>query len=161
MQRIDTLVRAGTLNSAVLQDLFGDEVTKPRSMAPKHILNAAHGFVEFWTAWPPGIRKVAKQQTLDKWAKLGCADNASHILAHVEFMKKTKDWQKDEGSFVPMPATYLNQQRWSEWERPAERPAGPTALEKIKADDAICKPPPAEIRAKLNAFLEAAKRGRA
>jgi hypothetical protein len=55
---------------------------------------------------------VAKQQCLNKWAKYGCAENATHIIAHVEQMKRSPDWTKDSGAFIPMPLTYLNQARW-------------------------------------------------
>lgn len=89
-------------------DLFGDDVYKP-TIATKSLLNVAHGFTEFWKAWPPGPRKVAKQQCLNKWAKYGCAQNATLICQHVEAMKSSQDWVS---GFIPMPLTYLNQRRW-------------------------------------------------
>lgn len=162
MERIDTLIRAGNLTSAVLADLFDTGVVKPRTDPPKGIENAALGFAEFWSAWPANDRKVAKQKCLDRWAKLGCAADWQRIVAHVEHMKKQQAWQKDEGSFVPMVFTYLTQERWAEWYPPVvTRPAGPTALEKIRADDKITKPPSAETREKIAAMLAAAKGKRA
>lgn len=89
-------------------DLFGDEVYKP-TIKLTSLLNAAHGFTDFWKAWPSGPRKVAKQQCLNKWAKYDCAKNATLICQHVESMKQSQDWI---GGFVPMPLTYLNQRRW-------------------------------------------------
>lgn len=130
-------------------DLFGDTITQPKCAGlQKRILNAAHGFVEFWKVWPSGPRKVAKQQCLNKWAKLECADHASHILAHVEWMKSQPDWQKDGGSFVPQPMTYLNQQRWLDWTPEPERPKKPDALSVIKAHQGA--PIPSDIREKIN-----------
>jgi hypothetical protein len=114
-----------------MQDLFGDEVTAPQTITAKGIENAAKGFPEFWAAWPSGPRKVAKQQCLNKWASFGCANNAEHIVMHVEWMKTQDDWKKDGGSFVPMPATYLNQQRWLDWVAPAPVKAQPDALQAI------------------------------
>jgi hypothetical protein len=92
-------------------DLFGEGVYKPMTQV-KSLLNVAHGFDEFWKCWPNGPRKAAKQQCLNKWAKLNCCQNASLIVAHVEAMKKHKDWTKDEGAFIPAPLVYLNQARW-------------------------------------------------
>lgn len=96
----------------MMPDLFGDTVTTPRGAVAKNLINAAHGFPEFWQAWPRGPRKVAKQQCLDKWAKYGCAANATHIVQHVEAMKRSEDWTKANGAFIPAPLVYLNQQRW-------------------------------------------------
>lgn len=94
-----------------MPDLFGDTATSPTGKCAR-VLNAAHGFAEFWSAWPRGQRKVAKQQCLNKWAKYGCADNAMQIVRHVEAMKRSDDWLKNNGAFIPAPLVYLNQQRW-------------------------------------------------
>lgn len=136
-------------------DLFGDQITAPTSVPAKGVLNAAAGFAEFWAAWPSGPRKVAKQQALNKWATLGCADSASHILAHVEWMKKQADWIKDGGSFVPMVLTYLNQQRWVDWEAPKPVPRQPDVLAQIKAHKGA--PIPAHVQARIDAIKKQAR----
>lgn len=128
-------------------DLFGDTITTPRTASPKGLLNAAHGFPEFWAAWPAGTRKVGKQKCLDKWAKLGCSCEASKIEAHVLWMRTQDDWMKQQGAFIPMPMTYLSQQRWIDWEQPKERPKEPSALEVIKSH--VSAPMPDEVRKKL------------
>lgn len=131
-------------------DLFGDQVTSP-SVAPlKGVLNAAKGFPEFWTVWPIGPRKVAKQQCLDKWASFGCANNWEHIVMHVEWMKTQDDWKKDGGSFVPMPKTYLNQQRWLDWVAPAPVKPQESALQKILQHKGA--PMPANVKERLAAL---------
>lgn len=94
-------------------DMFGDEITAPRCAGlHRRQDNAAAGFAEFWEAWPRGPRKVAKQQCLNKWAKYGCSLIAARIVAHVEQMKRSPDWTKENGAFVPAPLVYLNQRRW-------------------------------------------------
>ncbi|MCY1233359.1 hypothetical protein D9M72_458990 [compost metagenome] len=124
-------------------------------MPAKGVLNAAAGFAEFWAAWPSGPRKVAKQQCLNKWASFGCADSAAHILAHVEWMKKQADWIKDGGNFVPMVLTYLNQQRWIDWEAPKPVPRQPDALQKILSHKGA--PIPAHVQAKIDAIKRQAR----
>lgn len=103
-------------------DLFGETITAPQ-VKVKSECNRMEGFAEFWQTWPKGPRKVAKQQCVNKWAKYDCADTWRHIVAHVEWMKTQADWIKDQGSFIPQPLTYLNQQRWIDWEPPKPREA--------------------------------------
>ena len=70
------------------------------------------GFADFWQAWPNTDRKQAKGKCLDAWKKAHAERDAAVIVAHVERMKESKDWQKNAGEFVPAPLVYLNQQRW-------------------------------------------------
>lgn len=118
-----------------MQDLFGDGIYKP-TVQVKSLLNVAHGFTEFWKAWPSGPRKVGKQQCLNKWAKYGCANNASQITAHVEAMKASKDWQ---AGFIPMPLTYLNQQRWEGQLEADIDPDSRPAIEALAAKNGLAK----------------------
>jgi hypothetical protein len=138
-------------------DLFGDSVTSPQTQSHSTKLNSAQGFLEFWKAWPSGIRKVAKQQCLNKWSTLGCADVAEHICKHIAWMKTQEDWQKQNGAFIPMPATYLNQQRWIDWEppvRPAIDPAEQTRI-MLAERDKKAAPMPQDVRERLNALRRA------
>lgn len=114
-----------------------------------------HGFAEFWAAWPSNrqggyMRKGGKQKCLQAWIKGLYWTQAETIIRHVEWMKTTPDWLKDNGSFIPMPITYLNKQRWdgAEITMPKSQEIDP-ALAKIKQDDLFAAKPSAEIRAKL------------
>ena len=122
-----------------MTDLFGNEIT------PTPLLDPMHGFVDFWKAYPPGPRRVAKPQCMAKWAKLGCASNSSHIIAHVEHMKTEDCWIR---GFHPMALTYLNQCRWLDWEPEPEKPKHTIcpALAKILADDKKAVPMPESMR---------------
>lgn len=66
-------------------------------------------FPDFWKAWPDHERKVARLQCEAKWKAKKLDRLADRIIAHVERMKLTDTWAK---GFVPLPATYLNQNRW-------------------------------------------------
>lgn len=70
------------------------------------------GFAAFWKAWPTDRRKVAKLQCLAKWRNDGLEAQASAIVAHVEAMKRSRDWMKNDGEFIPAPLVYLNQARY-------------------------------------------------
>jgi len=118
-----------------MMDLFGDTITTPAASTTRmpSLINAAYGFPEWWKAWPTNSRKVAKQQCLDKWARLECASSYSLILAHTEWMKTQDDWLRDNGRFVCAPLVYLNQQRWADWEPPAPTRPKHDVLAELKA----------------------------
>ncbi len=69
-------------------------------------------FDRFWTEYP---RKVGKVKCRQIWARLKpSAELAEKIVAAVKAYKRTDQWQKDNGEFIPHPATWLNQERWED-----------------------------------------------
>ena len=76
------------------------------------------GFDKFWKAYPTSPRKGAKLMCREKWVNRLYESNADQIIKHVEWMKTTEGWQKQNGSFIPAPLVYLNQQRWDGAEIP-------------------------------------------
>ncbi len=78
---------------------------KPKSQATE-------SFATFWKAYP---KKVAKAEALKAWAKIEDVDaKLSDILAGLERAKRSQQWMKDGGQFIPYPATWLNQMRWED-----------------------------------------------
>lgn len=83
-------------------------------------------FDSFWSVYP---KKTAKQDARKAWDKLK-VDNELYTLIMKNLMKQTKsqDWLKENGKYVPYPATWLNGRRWedevevSEQVTPTERP---------------------------------------
>jgi len=120
----------------------------------KEIMN---NFERFWAAWPKSIRKGGKADCQKKWAKFYCETCADQIVKHVEWMKTTDQWRKDNGAYIPAPAVYLNQQRWDGAELPEDfsaetKPFVEPALEKIKLDSMKAAPMPEHIRLRLQAL---------
>jgi uncharacterized protein YdaU (DUF1376 family) len=75
-------------------------------------------FVDFWKAYP---RKVAKPEAVKAWQKIAPdAALAAATLAGVERHKKSKQWLRDEGEYIPHPSTFLNQRRWDDEVRTTE-----------------------------------------
>lgn len=69
-------------------------------------------FDKFWDVYP---LKVGKGKARDSWLKLKPSDKLTDaIIEAVQIQKKSNRWQKQEGSFIPMPATWLNQTRWED-----------------------------------------------
>lgn len=70
------------------------------------------GFDKFWSLYP---KKKAKEAARKAWAKLKLTGAlTTMILADVEAKKRTQDWKKDGGKYIPYPATYLNGKRWED-----------------------------------------------
>jgi hypothetical protein len=69
-------------------------------------------FDEFWKAYP---KKKAKEDARKAWAKLKPDETLGKaIIQAVEEAKKTPDWKKENGKYIPHPATYLNGKRWED-----------------------------------------------
>lgn len=70
------------------------------------------GFERFWQTYP---RKKAKDAALKAWKKLKPDKNLLNvILAAIEREKLSDQWRKDNGQFIPYPATWLNGRRWED-----------------------------------------------
>ena len=80
-------------------------------------------FAEFWKAYP---KKVGKASCLKAWKKLKpTAELHDHIMAALEAQKRSEQWQREGGRYIPNPLTWLNQGRWDD--EPTEVGAGAAA----------------------------------
>lgn len=69
-------------------------------------------FEEFWTAYP---KKVSKAAALKAYRKIKPSESLqAEILAAVSRAKTSVDWSKDDGQFIPYPASWLNARRWED-----------------------------------------------
>jgi hypothetical protein len=80
---------------------------KPSRKRKSDVANDA-GFNRFWDAYP---RKVAKAAALRAWTKIGPdAALVEVILARVTLQANSHAWTKDDGQFVPHPASWAERQ---------------------------------------------------
>lgn len=69
-------------------------------------------FEKFWSAYP---KKKAKGDAEKAFTKLKPDDELLEtILKALEWQRTSKDWTKDNGQYIPNPATYLNGRRWED-----------------------------------------------
>lgn len=69
-------------------------------------------FDKFWQAYP---KKVSKKQAQKSWKKINPSlELFEKILKALEMVKHTEQWKKDNGKYVSYPATWLNQERWTD-----------------------------------------------
>lgn len=69
-------------------------------------------FNTFWASYP---RKVGKLAAIKAWLRIQPdVQLYLRIIAKVKEETHSEQWQKDNGSFIPHPATWLNQGRWDD-----------------------------------------------
>lgn len=69
-------------------------------------------FDEFWEVWPKHVARPAAERA---WAKLK-PDSAlrDKIVDDVRTRARSTNWTKEDGQFIPHPATYINGRRWED-----------------------------------------------
>lgn len=69
-------------------------------------------FELFWKEYP---KKISKQQAFKSFNKIDPDEELLEIMLNkIRLFKQTSDWLKDNGQFIPYPATWLNQVRWED-----------------------------------------------
>ena len=69
----------------------------------------ASDFSAFWAAYPRKVGKAAAEK-----AFLKVEAQLHTLLDAVEAQKRSPQWTRDRGQFIPYPATWLNQRRWED-----------------------------------------------
>ena len=66
----------------------------------------------FWQAYP----KKKNKGSVEKWFKSHkpTKELVDTMLAKLEQQKNTRDWQKNDGQFIPYPSTWLNAKAWED-----------------------------------------------
>ena len=82
-------------------------------------------FLVFWKAYP---KKVGKGAAEKSFAKFNPNDTLLKTMVEsINQQKQSERWQKENGQYIPNPATWLNQKRWEDeltvTTIPAEQPA--------------------------------------
>lgn len=79
---------------------------------PKAPKGADSRFDDFWKAYPKKIGKDAARRAFEK--RKITADMMPSVLQSVRKQCQSDAWKKDDGQFIPHPATWLNQGRWQD-----------------------------------------------
>lgn len=64
-------------------------------------------FEDFWYKYP---KKVGKEAALKAWNKM--KPDIIQVIDAINWQRESKQWQQEDGKYIPNPATYLNQGRW-------------------------------------------------
>lgn len=101
---ITGIVHIADTDSESKADSKADTESKPK---PKQSPAAPEGFDEFWQAYP---KKVSKGDALRAWQKN--KPDLQTVLNALAWQKKSQEWTKDGGQYIPHPASYLNAQKY-------------------------------------------------
>lgn len=66
-------------------------------------------FITFWEAYPVHANKVGARQ---EFAKIDAPLEV--LLESIKMWKRTDQWKKDGGQFIPYPAKWLKERRWED-----------------------------------------------
>lgn len=70
------------------------------------------GFDAFYALYP---RKQGKEPARKSWNRLAPDEGLQATMAQaVRIQAASSQWQKDNGQYVPLPATWINQRRWED-----------------------------------------------
>lgn len=69
-------------------------------------------FELFWSAYPKKQNKAKAKIWFEK--NKPNEELMNIILSKLEMFKRTKEWKKNNGQFIPMPTTWLNGKRWED-----------------------------------------------
>lgn len=86
------------------QDQDGETVTRANALDRR--------FGAFWAAYP---NKTGKGAALKAFQRIKPDDTLlDTMIAKLELMCASPQWQTDNGRYIPNPATWLNQRRWED-----------------------------------------------
>lgn len=89
----------------------GSSLNSPILIPDLRSTDCASEFEQFWLAYP---KKVGKKDALRSWKKAVDKPTMVDILKAIEKAKKSEQWGKENGQFIPNPSTWLNQGRWDD-----------------------------------------------
>ena len=78
---------------------------------PKEVAELDSMFEQFWKAYP---RKVDPKGCKRKFIKIkNLKQIFPDIMSALESQKRSKQWNEENGKFIPHPSTWINQERWN------------------------------------------------
>ena len=69
-------------------------------------------FDVFWQAYPKKIGKAYAKKCFDKLNP--SAELTERMVKAIEEQKRSLEWKRDNGQYIPNPSTWLNQGRWDD-----------------------------------------------
>ena len=99
------------LTRGLLEENYTDVRIEKRREEKIREDNVLDKFDLFWKTYPATNRKVNKSGCMKLWESQNLETIGDKIINHVKMMADT-DWKKDNGQYIPMPATYLRQSRF-------------------------------------------------
>ena len=101
-----TVNSSNSINSINIEEVNTDKGVKKR-VRKKY--EDTPEFEAFWNAYP---KQKAKTEAREAFAKVDVP--LQTLLDALEIQKRSHDWTKDGGQYIPYPAKWLNKRRWED-----------------------------------------------
>lgn len=116
-------------NNTPNTDINSTVVNKP-SIIPREVAELDSMFEQFWESYP---KKVDKKGNRTRFVKIkNLKQLFPTIMQALEIQKRSKQWNEENGRFVPNPSTWINQERWNDVNEVAEKQI---AIEETVSDE--------------------------
>ena len=100
-------------HDAVMQDKNRIDENRLKTSSALSLV-VSDNFDVFWNLYP---KKVGKDAAYKSWQKTKA--NIDDVIQAIQWQKQSEQWKRENGKYIPNPATYLNQGRWKD-EQPIE-----------------------------------------
>lgn len=110
------------------------DIPKPKPQEPERKPPPRSGLLARFDVWYEAYPKKRSPGDAERaWAKLKPdPDQLAAMLTALEWQRRSPDWTKDKGQFIPYPASYLNDRAWlNEPDDPVPKPASPSAPRRL------------------------------
>ena len=90
-------------------------IGKDKHICPKNVSDGAvfdERFEKFWSAYPKKVGKKAAQKAFIKIKPN--EELLEKMLKAIETQKRSEQWQKENGQYIPNASTWLNGERWND-----------------------------------------------
>lgn len=105
----DTLSNTNILNTN--KENTNDDITP---IIPAEIAKRKEMFKQFWEAYPKCKRKVDRKGCERKFIKIENLEQIfPDIMASLEMWKRSRQWTKDNGEYIPLTSKWINQEYWT------------------------------------------------
>lgn len=71
----------------------------------------AQSFAAFWDAYP---KKKAKADAQKAWRSARINGELGVVMSALEVQKRSDEWRKESGKYIPFPASWIRQRRWED-----------------------------------------------
>lgn len=111
---IDSMSHDGIMTASDFITAEENRIEEIRLDKKENTINNNSNFLDFWEWYP---KKVGKDAAYKAWIKL--KPDYDLVVNALLWQRQSKQWQAEDGKYIPNPATYLNQGRWKD-EAPVE-----------------------------------------
>lgn len=109
---------SGSVEAEEVTATLEDKPSKSGPRSPFKSKRQEQLFDEFWEAYP---KRRSKGQAEKTWVKISPDDGLFQVILNgLHCAKRSSDWRKNGGEYIPYPSTWLNAKGWEDEYKPGE-----------------------------------------